>query len=38
MGIDERWARFRELDRNIEQSLGKLIPLFQREQDPANRL
>ncbi|MEW6232653.1 MAG: nucleotidyltransferase domain-containing protein [Chloroflexota bacterium] len=31
MGIAERWEKFRELPPNIEQALGKLIPLFENE-------
>jgi len=31
MGIVERWKRFRELPSDIEEGLGRLIPLFERE-------
>ncbi len=31
MGITERWKRFKELPADIEQALGRLIPLFERE-------
>ena len=31
MSIPQRWARFRELPPNIEQNLGRLIPLFERK-------
>lgn len=31
MGIAERWKKFREIPPNIEQTLERLIPLFERE-------
>ncbi len=31
MGIVERWKRFRELPSDIEERLGRLTPLFERE-------
>jgi predicted nucleotidyltransferase len=30
MGIPKRWKRFRELPPDIDRSLGRLIPLFER--------
>ena len=31
MSIAERWKKFRELPPDIEQALGRLTPLFERE-------
>ena len=31
MSIAERWKRFRELPPDIEQTLGQLVPLFEKE-------